>query len=266
MMSFTKLLIEQAHKLTLHGGPTLRSTFLSKYYIFGRMDQIRRDISKCVTCFPFNCKPQRQIMADLPRNRVIPNRIFSHTGVDFAGPIFTKSYIGRSLGKYANINTKSYIAIFVCLATKALHIELVSDLTSQKFIDAFKRFVARKGGVSDLYSDNGSNFVGADRILQDHLKQLNDDPLVQNYFARKGTTWHFNPPASPHHGGLWEAGVKSIKYHLRRLVRDLVFTFEEMTTILSQIEACLNSRPLCSISDDLNDMNYLTTPGHFYLG
>lgn len=261
----TKLIIEQAHKLTLHGGPSLMSAFLNKYWIFGRSEMIRRTIKHCIKCYPYLCKPQQQVMADLPKNRVVPNRIFSHSGVDFAGPIMTKNFIGRSRGKYANVNTKSYVAIFVCLSTKAVHIEFVSDLTSQKFIEAFKRFVARKGQVTDLYSDNGTNFVGAERILQEHLNELVEDPTLQNYFARQGTTWHFNPPASPHHGGLWEAGVKSIKYHLKRLVGDCVFTFEEMTTILSQIEACLNSRPLCSINDDLNDMNYLT-PGHFYLG
>lgn len=125
--------------------------------------------------------------------------------------------------------------------------------------------MARRGTVTDLYSDNGSNFVGADRILQEYLEELNEDPTVQNYFSRQGTNWHFNPPASQHHGGLCEAGVKSIKYHLKRIVGDHTFTFEEMCTILCQIEACLNSRPLCSISDDLNDMNYLT-PGHFILG
>lgn len=262
---FTKLIIEQAHKLTLHGGPTMMSSFLSNYWIFGKSQQIRRVFSKCVTCFTFNCKPQGQVMANLPKNRVIPNPAFSHSGVDFAGPIFTKSFIGRSRGKYANVNVKGYIAIFVCFATKAVHIEFVSDMTSQKFIDAFQRFVARKGAISDLYSDCGSNFIGANRILQEHLQKLFADPKVENFFARKGTNWHFNPPASPHHGGLWEAGVKSIKYHLKRLIGDNVFTFEEMTTILCRIEASLNSRPLCSISDDLNDISYLT-PGHFYLG
>ncbi|XP_037047939.1 uncharacterized protein LOC119082532 [Bradysia coprophila] len=204
----TKLLIEQAHDLTLHGGPSLMSAFLNKFWIFGRSQQIRKVVSSCIKCYPFNCKPQQQVMADLPRNRVTPNRVFSHSGVDFAGPVTVKNFIGRSRGKYANIETKSYIAIFVCLATKAIHIEFVSDMTSVKFIEAFKRFVARRGQVTDLYSDNGTNFVGADNILREHMAELNKDPTIQNYFARQGTTWHFNPPASPHHGGLWEAGER----------------------------------------------------------
>lgn len=91
------------------------------------------------------------------------------------------------------------------------------------------------------------------------------DPDVQSFLAHDGIIWHFNPPLSPNFGGLWEAGVKSIKYHLKRLARNTKFTFEELTTLLCQIEACLNSRPLCAISNDVNDTTYLT-PGHFLIG
>lgn len=262
---FTELLIKQAHVYTLHGGPTLMSTFLSNYWIFGRTEEVKRTIERCIACFPHRSKPTVQIMADLPINRVSQHRTFLHSGVDFAGPIITKSFTGRTRGKYANPTMKSYIAIFVCLSTKALHVDLVSDLTGEAFIACFKRFVAKRGKVSDLYSDNGKNFVSAGRQLRQAYMKLMKDAELQSYLAHDGTVHHFNPPLSPSFGGLWEAGVKSIKYHLKRLVGRNVFTYEEMTTLLYQIEACLNSRPLCPVSEDLNDMSYLT-PGHFLIG
>lgn len=261
----TSLVINQAHQLTLHGGPTLMSSFLSNYWIFGKADEIKRTIKSCRTCFTFRCKPQGQIMADLPKSRVTPNRSFLHTGVDFAGPLITKAFTGRSRGRFANPTTKSYIAIFICLVTKAVHIELVSDLSSKTFKAAFDRFSSRKGKVTDMYSDCGTNFVAANKELRDQFTKLMKDENLQGLLAQDGTTWHFNPPASPHFGGLWEAGVKSIKYHLKRLVGNNTFTFEEMTTLLCKIEACLNSRPLCPMSDDINDVSYLT-PGHFTIG
>lgn len=181
------------------------SSFLCNYWIFGKSCQIKRVISHCVICFPFTSKPQQQIMADLPTNRVTPHRPFLHTGVDFAGTISTKAFIGRCRGVYKKTHTKSYMAIFICLATRAIHIEVVSDLTSVAFIQAFKRIVARRGTKTDLYSDCGSNFVGADRLMREEMLVLLEDGKVQNYF---------NPPASPHFGGLWEAGVKPIKFHL----------------------------------------------------
>lgn len=143
--------------------------------------------------------------------------------------------------------------------------DLVSDLTADAFIACFKRFVAKRGKVSDLYSDNGKNFVSASKQLRKDYLKLMKDPEVQSHLAHDGTVHHFNPPLSPAFGGLWEAGVKSIKYHLKRLIGRNTFTYEEMTTLLYQIEACLNSRPLCPVSDDVIDVSYLT-PGHFLIG
>ncbi|XP_037049649.1 uncharacterized protein LOC119083939 [Bradysia coprophila] len=138
-------------------------------------------------------------------------------------------------------------------------------MSSRAFKAAFDRFTARRGRISDMYSDCGTNFVAADKELREEFKRLMKDENLQGYLAKDGTAWHFNPPASPHFGGLWEAGVKSIKHHLKRLVGNNIFTFEEMTTLLCKIEACLNSRPLCAMSDDINDVSYLT-PGHFTIG
>lgn len=160
--------------------------------------------------------------------------------------------------------TKAYISVFVCLSTKAIHIELVSDLTTTGFIAAYERFVSRRGTCSDLYSDNATNFVGASTtFLRSEKNLFNKD--VTNALAMKGTTWHFSPPLSPHFNGLAESAIRSLKHHIRRVVGESTLTFEELTTVLAKVEACLNSRPICPMSSDPADFDVLT-PGHFLIG
>lgn len=180
---FTKLIVLQAYKYTLHGGPTIMSAFLSNYWIFGRSNEIKKVIGSCLTCFPHRSKPSEQIMADLPVNRVTQHRAFLNAGVDF-----------------------------------------VSSLRADAFIACFKRFVAKNGKCSDLYSDNGKNFVSARRQLREQYVNLMKDPELQSFLAHDGTTHHFNPQLSPSFGRLWEARVKSIKFHLKRLIGSNTFT------------------------------------------
>lgn len=153
------------------------------------------------------------------------------------------------------------------MATKAIHVELVSDLTSTAFLAALKRFIARRGLCTDIYSDCGTNFVGGNLILQKEFQQMLRDPKAtyMQHITTLGIHWHFNPPSSPHFGGLWEAGVKAIKYHLRRVLGNTICTFEEYATCLTQIEACLNSRPMCYIHNSPDDP-FILTPAHFLIG
>jgi len=137
------------------------------------------------------------------------------------------------------------------MASKAVHLELVSNLTSEAFIAALKSFIARRGLIDHLYSDNGTNFVGANRELKAFFKSEEFLRQVHNYAAKTQFQWHFFPPNSPHFGGLWEAGVKSLKYHWKRTVGKALLTFEEFRTLITQIEACLHSRPLIALSSNL---------------
>lgn len=152
------------------------------------------------------------------------------------------------------------------MCTKAIHLELVSDLTTDAFLAALRRFTSRRCKCSNIYSDNGTNFHGARRCLTEMhklvLNQTHND-VIRSSLSRDDIAWHFIPPSAPHFGGLWEAGVKSVKMHLRRVLGGSILTFEELYTVLTQEEAVLNSHPLCSMSD--SDLNPLT-PSHFLIG
>ncbi|GFT35775.1 integrase catalytic domain-containing protein [Trichonephila clavipes] len=196
------------------------------------------------------------MMGDLPKDRVVPSRPFEKVGLDFAGPIITKPNLKRS-----RVTLKSYIAIFICFCTKAIHFEVVSDLTTDSFLASLRRFVARRSKPATIWSDNATNFKGAKNVLDILLKICQSDH-VQKYNAKEGIEWKFIPPASPHFGGLWEANIKSMKKILLKVTKSTVLTFEELTTLVAQIEAVLNSRPLCPLSADPADLQPLT-PGHF---
>ncbi|XP_068140369.1 uncharacterized protein [Drosophila tropicalis] len=257
------LVIFYSHICTLHGGTSLTLNFIrKKFWIVNGRNAVRFGIHKCITCFKMKPQFAGQKMGMLPAVRVRPSRAFSSVGVDYAGPVNISPCKGRG-----RVSQKGYIAVFVCLVTKAIHLEPVGDLTSDAFIGAFNRFIGRRGLCTDVYSDCGTNFIGANKKLQ--VDKLAYCSYITKHIAptllRKGINWHFNPPSAPHFGGLWEAGVKSMKYHLKRTLGEQVLTFEEMATVLAQIESCLNSRPLCPLSNDPDDLMVLT-PGHFLMG
>lgn len=259
----SKLIILDAHEKTLHGGLTLTMSYVNrKFWIVSGNQLAKTIIHKCMLCFKYAAKTTQQIMGNLPYVRLNVTRPFKHSGVDYAGPILIKASSLRSAA-----TTKGYICLFVCMVTKAIHLEAVSDLTTNSFLAAFRRFVSRRGACTDIYSDCGTNFVGASKELQvlhyRNKKSLPDD--LQNALSGFGTNWHFIPPASPNFGGLWEAGVKSAKYHLKRIMNDRLLNFEELTTLLCQIESCLNSRPLAPLSSDPSNIDALT-PAHFLIG
>ncbi|GFT87924.1 uncharacterized protein TNCV_800171 [Trichonephila clavipes] len=153
---------------------------------------------------------------------------------------------------------------FLAKTSKAVHLEIVSDLTTDAFLATLKRFVARRGKCATISSDNAKNFVGANRELKilHNLLKFPEEKL--SYLSSEGISWNFMPPRAPNFGGLWEAGVKSFKFYLKRAVGNLKMTLEEILTIITQIEGILNSRPITPLSDDIEDLEVLT-PGHFLI-
>ena len=179
------------HVLCLHSGTEYVLSMLRREYWIERVRPlIRRLIKECKTCTRLNAKPKAPRMADLPPERLASHtRPFTYTGIDVFGPFMVKR--GRS-------QVKRYGLVFTCLTIRAIHLEVLPSLTTDAFINALRRFVARRGKPERLFSDNGTNFIGAYRELGDALRQLDDRRKIQGFLLQTGICWSFNPPASSH--------------------------------------------------------------------
>ena len=260
----TDLIIKYYHLHCLHAGvQTTLYAMRQRFWPIDGRNQIKKLIRKCINCFrakPILANPK---MGNLPGARVIKTRPFNRVGIDYCGPFYIKERKYRNQRKL-----KVYVSVFVCMTIKAIHIEVVSDLSTEGFLGALRRFISRRGKPQSIYSDNATNFQGARNELNElhalHKSKLFRDQVF-NFSSNNGIEFHFIPPSSPHFGGLWEAGVKSYKHHFKRVASNVLFTFEEFYTLSVEIESILNSRPLTPISADVNDFSALT-PGHFLIG
>ncbi|KAM3957794.1 uncharacterized protein ACR2FA_008514 [Aphomia sociella] len=256
---FTLLLFRYEHKQLLHGGPLLLlSSIREAWWPLGGRNLARKVVHDCVACTRFKGKTLQPIMGNLPAKRLEPGFPFMRCGVDYAGPVMILNRRGRGA-----VLIKGYICLFVCLCTRSIHLELVTSLSANDYLLALKRFISRRGKPAEIISDNGRNFVGAEKELSSIFCSNHSD--IIDFAANNDIKFSFIPPYAPHFGGLWEAGVKSCKHHLRRVVGGARLTYEEFSTILVQIEAILNSRPLTALSPDPNDLQTLT-PAHFLIG
>ncbi len=258
----TKLLLQSLHRRHLHPGTnTLLAIVKETYHIPGIKSYLKGLSRRCVSCQRAYQQGTTQPMGLLPQTRTTPSAPFLYTGVDFAGPFRTKQGYTRK-----PVHNKSYACIFVCMATRAVHIELCLSLSSDEFLAALRRFCSRRGCPTAIYSDNGTNFIGAHEELQRIQELLRQSKTaLSHYTISNGITWHFSPPRTPHMGGLWEAAVKQMKLLLRKIVQPHQLRTDELSSILVEIEGMLNSRPLVPL--DSTDPEILTlTPGHFLAG
>lgn len=259
-----RMICQDIHDDTLHGGPLLmRAAIQNKYWITGIGSLLKTTVFKCPRCYRFKTKPIAPKMKDLPAARFETVRPFLRTGVDLCGPF----KIRESARRKAPTHEKCYVVVFVCFATRAAHFEVLLELSTECFIDSFRRFVSRRSLPSYLHSDNGTNFQGSARQfkeVRDFFSKSSD--ILQRELVKSHVEWVFNPPAAPHYGGLWERLVGSLKYHLKRVMGTSVLTLVQFESLVISIEAILNSRPLMPLPNDPAENSCFLTPGHFLVG
>ena len=202
-------------------------------------------------------------MWNLPKERTAAFKpTFTITGVDCFGPVTIKQY--KRTRTSSNKQVKRYGVIFTCLTTRAVHLELSKDMTTDSFLMTLRQFIARRGEPDIIWCDNGSNFVGVGKELMQALQNVKHD-FIAKELALRNIEWKFIPPISPWMGGAWEIMVKLTKRALKTVTNDRPMYEEVLRTFLVEVESTLNSRPLTSISDDYNDLQVLT-PNHFLTG
>ncbi|XP_018300724.1 uncharacterized protein [Mycetomoellerius zeteki] len=260
----TDVIIRETHESNHHSG--IQHTLAAvrqRFWVLDGRNQVRRIVRKCMRCFRFDSNTVEPKMGNLPIARVREAIPFFNTGVDFCGPFYIKERKFRN-----RTRIKVYVCIFVCMSIKAVHLEVVTDLSSDGFLAALRRFAARRGFPEHIYSDNGTNFVGANNQLKEMYVLLNSEAhkeRINKFASDHRITWHFIPPAAPHFGGLWESTVKLFKHHFRRVIGDSLFTHEELNTFTAEVEGILNSRPIIPLSSNPNDTSALT-PAHYFIG
>lgn len=258
---FTTILIRNVHEQTFHGGFALTAQKLrQQFWIINNRVTIKSVLHRCTVCFRFKKKLLIQKMGDLPEYRLNETLPFTFVGVDYAGYFDIKSSTLRN-APYM----KGYIAVFVCLTTRAIHLEVVSDQSTERFMHAFKRFISRRGIPSRIFSDNAGNFTGAAKEIQISLEQAlsQTDSQINALLRAKRIKWSFIPARAPHFGG-WESSVKLVKYHMERVLGKVRLCFEDFTTLITEIEAIVNSRPMWSVPSRTDEFEALT-PGHFIM-
>ena len=252
----TMLLLRDIHEKVGHSGRNhMLSRLRQRFWIPSANSAVRKLISRCVTCRKIQAKAHGQKMADLPADRLLPDKPpFTGVGVDYFGPIEVKR--GRSI-------VKRYGVLFTCLTTRAVHLEVSHTLDTDSCINALRRFMCRRGQVSVIRSDNGTNLVSAEKELRAAMQQW-DVVKIQDTLAQKGVQSIFNPPAGPHFSGVWERQVKSVKKVLKSVLHEQRIDDECLQTLLCEVENILNDRPLTTSSEDPNDLEPLT-PNHLLL-
>ena len=260
----TKLIIRTEHVRLLHAGPTLLAASLAcRYHIVGGRRIVRSVTRACITCRRNSARPQPQMMGQLPIERITPGPVFDKVGIDYAGPVLIK----RGHVRRPTI-IKAYVCVFISLTVKAVHLNsfLFSPLKCLLLV-----YVGSLLVEADLlvWSDHGTNFVGAAREIKELFQLLREQKTqddIADFLSGQSIEWRFIPQHAPHFGGLWEAAVKSMKTHLRRVLGSVRLTYEELSTVLVQIEACLNSRPLVPLPADDKPFQihplYMQIPSH----
>ncbi|XP_035233491.1 uncharacterized protein LOC118205308 [Stegodyphus dumicola] len=231
-------LLHLEHKHT--GTQTLLMILRERVWIIKGRKTIRSVVKRCITCQRYAIKALEVPLPPLPEERKKLLKTFQLTGIDLAGPVFFKG------------NLKACIVIFTCAVFRAVYLELITSLSTNVFIDAFKRFISRRGRVEVIYSDNGSNFIGLNKAMNEL-----DWADIESRCALMKIKWKFNPPTTSWWGGFWERLIRILKDLLRKNLRHACLGYEEFLTLLCEGEGLMNNRPLIYLSEEGDDLSPL---------
>ena len=252
----TSLIVRDSHKRVIHSGVKATLTELrARFWIIQGRQFVRKLLYQCVVCRKLEGRPyQAPPPPPLPEFRVKEEPPFTYVGLDFAGPLYVKN---------PNCNSpqqKVWICLYTCCVTRAIHLDLVPNLTTNAFLRSFRRFTARRGRPSFVVSDNGSTFKPAAR----EITTLLNDPGVRQHFAKEQMKWTFNLEKAPWWGGIFERLVRSMKRCLKKNIGGARLTYEELLTVVVEVEMILNCRPLSYVSS--KDPEEPITPSHLLCG
>lgn len=244
------LLVRHFHQKTYHQGRHFTEGEVRRngFWVIGVKRLIANVLRDCVTCCKLRRQTAEQKMADLPEDRLTPSPPFTYVGVDMFGPfsVVTRKTRGGSA------NNKRWAAIFTCLTSRAVHIEVVEEMTSSSFINALRRFIAIRGPVNEFRSDRGTNFVAASKELKCEIIDV-EDPVMKQYIDSQNIVWRFNPPHSSHMGGVWERMIGIARRILNTMLSEnkhRSLTHEVLCTFMYEVTAIINARPLVPVSTD----------------
>jgi len=241
-------LVREVHIQNCHGGVQfLIGKLREKVWIVQSRRAIKRVLRTCVACRRHDAKKSEVPPCALPEDRVKDAGVFDVTGIDLAGPLFLKN------------QSKIWFVLFTCGIFRCVHLELVESLTTEDFLLAFTRFCKRKRRPKTVYTDNGTNFVGAVNLFA-----TIDWVAVEKETQQQRITWKFNPPSAPWWGGWWERLIRSVKDLLKRMLGRRSLTYVELETCLCEVESVINHRPLTFVSEDQDDLIPLTPAMFIY--
>ena len=259
---FVNLLIKDVHFRVKHSEVRDTLTALREtYWVLRGREATKRIMKGCVICRKFEAVPFKpHPTPDLPEIRVADSPPFTYTGVDFAGPLYVT--VPKEPQSAEKNFEKTYICLFTCASTRAIHLELTRDLGVNSFLQAFRRFSSRRGLPSTLVSDNAKTFKAGSKEVQ----KMANSPEVQRHFANNRVTWNFVVEKAPWWGGFWERLVKSVKRNLKKTVGRASLNYDELNTLVIEIEGLLNARPITYIYDDDDALAQPLTPSHLISG
>ncbi|XP_003382158.1 putative integrase core domain protein [Trichinella spiralis] len=248
--ALTMGLIKRCHARQLHAGTTHTLAILrQQYWVLKGRTQVKKVIRHCFACRRAMARPIQPKMAALPSSRVVEAAAFAHTGMDFAGPLLIR------VGKRAT--SKCYVCLFTCMASRAVHLELVPQMTKARVMQALRRFIALRGRPEIIQSDNFRSFKAAASELRQLWRHVDVD-RVQRELVGHRIHWKFITERAPWMGGYWERLVRSIKESLRKILRKALLDEEELRTTLCEAEASLNARPLTFVGDEDHERHPLS--------